>query len=86
MTKHYFIRKNQIIHCRETGKKGDFKRVWFKAKICADGWQPFDIHTDSITEQFEKELKEGKLTPFPEKLFEKNKEAWTPEEKDKVLD
>ena len=80
MTKFYFLRKNVIIHCREAGtKKGGISRTWYKAKICADGWQPFDIHTESLSAQFEKELRNGKLTLIPEKYFEKNREGWKEE-------
>lgn len=82
VTKYYFIRKNKIVHCRETGKKGDYKRVWYKQKICSDSWTPYDIHADSIAKQLEKELKEGKLTLIPEKLMQKNIDAWKEDKSD----
>lgn len=86
MTKYYFLRKNQLVHCRETGKKGNFTRVWFRPKICGDGWQSYESHSTIVIDQLEKELKEGKLTPIPEKLIDKNKEAWKDEKEEKVVD
>lgn len=81
MTKYFFIRKNTVIKCHETGKKGNYTRFWFRPKVSSDGWA--EITTTSAVAQLEKDLKEKRLGLIPDKVIAQTREAWVEYQKNK---
>ncbi len=79
MNKYYFLRKNIVIKCHESGKKGAYKRTWYRPKIAADGW--VEVQPESAV-VLEEDLKSKRLGLIPEKVVTGMRDAWREKTKD----